>query len=169
MIVLDPTLDTTLSVSVMATTKTLKISVSSVRIATKCWFQPKHLTRRNNHDRIQAMSKDELQKLIYCIYLRGHLNEQRGIDDAHFFEHLMNLDARHVDNIIDAMDNLTLYHIRIYSFDGEPPIYMNCKFFGVGDAGKHLTSTIRNIYKVDDTTYTTTTNVYRIIPCNERR
>lgn len=116
------------------------------------------------YDRIQTMPKDELQKLIYYIYLWGHTNEQCGVDDECFYEHLLDLPARHIGNIIDAMDNLTLYNIRMHSFDGEPPIYMNCKFFGVNDAGKYLASTIRNIHKVDDTTYTTPTTVYRIVP-----
>lgn len=115
-------------------------------------------------NRIQTMSKNELQKLIYYIYLWGHTNEQCGVDDECFYEHLLDLPARHVDNIIDAMDNLKLYSICIYSFDGEPPVYMNTKFFGIHDAGEYLTKTIRYINKVDDTTYTTTKNVYRIIP-----
>ena len=117
-------------------------------------------------DRIRIMPKDELQKLIYYIYLWGHTNEQCGVDDECFYEHLLDLPERHIHNIIDAMDNLKLYNIRIHSFDGEPPVYMNTKFFGVHDAGHYLTKTFKHITKVDDTTYTTTKHVYRIIPHN---
>lgn len=116
-------------------------------------------------DRIKTMSKDELQKLIHYIYLWGHTNEQCGVDDEYFYEHLLALDAHHVDNVINALDNLQLYHIRVYSFDGEPPIYLNTKFFGVDDASRYLTKNIKHIVKTDDTTYATPTNVYRIIPC----
>lgn len=116
-------------------------------------------------DRIKSMPQDELQQLIYYIYLWGHTNEQCGVDDECFYEHLLDLPARHVDNIIEAMDNLELYNIRIHSFDDKPPVYMSTKFFGIHDAGQYLTDTIRHITKVDDTTYATTTNVYRIIPC----
>lgn len=116
-------------------------------------------------DRIKTMPKDELQKLIYYIYLWGHVNQQCGVDDECFYEHLLDLPARHVDNIIDAMDNLKLYHIRVHSFDGEPPVYLGTKFFGTDDAGHYLTKHIKYITKVDDTTYTTSTHVYRIIPC----
>ena len=118
------------------------------------------------YDRIRTMTKDELQRLIYYIYLWGHTNEQCGVDDECFYEHLLDLPARHCDNIIDAMDNLKLYNIRIHSFDGNEPIYMNTKFFGIEDAGRYLTENIQHIHKVDDTTYTTTKNVYRIIPHN---
>jgi hypothetical protein len=53
----------------------------------------------------------------------------------------------------------------VYSFDGKPPVHIECKFFGIDDAGQYLTKHIKYITKVDDTTYATTTNVYRIIPC----
>lgn len=117
-------------------------------------------------DRIQSMTKDELQHLIHYIYLWGHINEQCGVDDECFYEHLLDLPERHVHNIINAMDNLQLYNIRIHSFDGEPPVYMNTKFFDIHDAGHYLTKTFKHITKIDDTTYTTTKNVYRIIPHN---
>ena len=116
-------------------------------------------------DRIRTMSKDELQHLIYYIYLWGHTNEQCGVDDECFYENLLDLPARHVDNIINALDELQLYNIRIHSFDGKPPVYLNFKFFGVDDAGQYLTKNIKHITKVDDTTYTTKVNVYRIVPC----
>lgn len=119
-------------------------------------------------DRIKSMTKDELQQFIYYIYLWGHTNEQCGVDDECFYKHLLNLPARHCDNIIDALDNLKLYNIRIYSFDGKPPMYVDNKFFSVDDAQQHLARHIKHITKVDDTTYATTTNVYRIIPCDER-
>ena len=116
-------------------------------------------------DHIKSMTKDELQHLIHYIYLWGHINEQCGVDDECFYEHLLDLPARHCDNIIDALDNLQLYNIRVNSFDAQPPIYLSTKFFGVDDAGQYLIKHINHIVKVDDTTYATTTNVYRIIPC----
>ena len=116
-------------------------------------------------DRIQSMYKDELQKLIHYIYLWGHVNQQCGVDDECFYEHLLDLPARHCDNIIDAMDNLKLYNIVVHSFDGKSE-YLSFKFFSYDDAGQYLTKTIKHIIKVDDTTYATTTNVYRIIPHN---
>jgi hypothetical protein len=119
-------------------------------------------------DRIKTMSKDELQQLIYYIYLWGHTNEQCLVDDECFYEHLLDLPARHVDNIINAMNDLKLYNIRVYSFDDKPPVYVGHKFFGVDDAGQYLAKHIKYITKVDDTTYATTTNVYRIMPCGER-
>lgn len=116
-------------------------------------------------DRIRTMTKDELQHLIHYIYLWGHTNEQCGVDDECFYEHLLDLPARYVDNIINALDDLQLYNICVYSFDGNPPRYLDRKFFGIEDAGQYLTKHIKYISKADDTTYATSTNVYRIIPC----
>lgn len=117
------------------------------------------------YDRIKTMTKDELQHLIHYIYRWGHINEQCGVDDKCFYEHLLDLPAHHCDNIIDALDNLKLYNVCVYSFGNEAPAYLSIKFFGVDDAGQYLTKHIRNITKVDDTTYVTPTNIYRIIPC----
>lgn len=117
-------------------------------------------------DRIKTMPKDELQKLIYYIYLWGHTNEQCGVDDECFYEHLLDLPARHVDNIIDAMDNLSLYKVHEVCINGGTPRYLSYKFFSVDDAARYLTKHIHNITKVDNTTYTTSTTIYKIIPCD---
>ena len=116
-------------------------------------------------DRIKSMSKDELQQLIHYIYKWGHINEQCGVDDECFYEHLLNLPDRHIDNIIDAMDNLQLYQVREVYINGGVPRYLGCKFFSVDDATQHLTRYVKDIIKVDDITYATSTTIYKIIAC----
>ena len=113
-------------------------------------------------DRIRAMSKDELQQLIYYIYLWGHTNEQCGVDDESFYEHLLDLPTRHVDNIIDALDNLQLYQVREVFINGGVPHYLGCKFFSVDDAVQYLIKHCKDIAKVDDTTYATPVAIYKI-------
>lgn len=128
-------------------------------------------------DRIQAMSKDELQKLIYCVYLRGHLNEQCGIDDAHFFEHLMNHDARHVDNIINMLDTLKLYEVKAFTLlerTPQPKDYYpitSTKFFSVDDAAQFIIKhgPKDSLHKVDELTYESFLNLFKIVPCNHMR
>jgi len=114
-------------------------------------------------DRIQTMSKDELQKLIYYIYRWGHTNEQCGVDDECFYEHLLNLPARHVDNIIDAMDNLHLYKVREVCIGGGTPHFLGFKFFSVDDAARYLMKHCTDIHKVDDTTCATPYAIYKIM------
>lgn len=116
-------------------------------------------------DHIKTMSKDELQRLIHYIYKWGHINEQCGVDDECFYEHLLNLPARHVDNITSAMDNLQLYQVREVFINGGTPHYLGCKFFSVDDAAHHLTKYCKDIIKIDDTTYATDVAIYKIIPC----
>lgn len=116
-------------------------------------------------DRIKTMSKDELQRLIHYIYKWGHINQQCGVDDECFYEHLLDLPDRHVDNIIDALDNLQLYQVREVFINGGTPRYLDYKFFGVDDATHYLTKHIKDIIKVDDTTYATSTTIYKIIAC----
>lgn len=117
------------------------------------------------YDRIQSMSKDELQHLIHYIYKWGHINQQCGVDDECFYEHLLDLPARHCDNIIVALDSIQLCQVCVYEFSDHPPVYLNTKFFSIDDAGHYLTKHIKNIKKMDDTTYATSLNVYRIVPC----
>ena len=117
-------------------------------------------------NRIQSMNKDELQHLIHYIYKWGHINEQCGVDDECFYEHLLDLPARHCDNIIDALDNLQLHQIREVFIHGGTPHYLGMKFFGVNDATQYLTKHIKDITKVDDTTYATPVAIYKIISCN---
>ena len=114
-------------------------------------------------DRIKTMTKDELQKLIYYIYLWGHTNEQCGVDDECFYEHLLDLPSRHCDNIIDAMDNLHLYQVREVFINGGTPHYLAYKFFSVDDAAQYLTKHCKDIIKVDEVTYATSTTIYKII------
>lgn len=114
-------------------------------------------------DRIQTMTKDELQHLIHYIYLWGHVNQQCGVDDECFYEHLLDLPARHCDNIIDAMDHLQLYQVREVFINGGTPHYFGYKFFSVDDAAQYLTKHIKDITKVDDTTYATSVAIYKII------
>lgn len=116
-------------------------------------------------DRIKSMSKDELQHLIYYIYMWGHINEQCGVDDEYFYEYLLDLPARHCDNIINALDHLQLYQICEICVDGGSSCYFDTKFFSVEDASRYLTEHIKHIVKADDTTYATITHVYRIITC----
>lgn len=116
-------------------------------------------------DRIQTMTKDELQHLIHYIYKWGHTNEQCGVDDECFYEHLLDLPARHVDNIIDALDNLQLYQVREVFINGGIPHYLGMKFFGIDDATQYLTRYVKDITKVDDTTYATSVAIYKIIAC----
>ena len=115
------------------------------------------------YDRIQTMTKDELQKLVYYIYLWGHINEECGVDDEYFYEYLLDLPARHCDNIIDALDNLQLYQVREVFINGGTPHYLSYKFFSVDDAAQYLTKHIKDITKVDDTTYATADAIYKII------
>ena len=116
-------------------------------------------------DRIQTMTKDELQRLIHYIYKWGHTNEQCGVDDECFYEHLLDLPGRHVDNIIDAMDHLQLYQVREVFINGGTPHYFGMKFFGIDDATQYLTRYVKDITKVDDTTYATSVAIYKIIAC----
>ncbi len=117
------------------------------------------------YDRIQTMTKDELQQLIHYIYLWGHTNEQCGVDDECFYEHLLNLPARHCDNIIDAMDNLQLYQVRQVFICGGEPHYLSTKFFSVDDATQYLKKYTKNITKINDNVYSTSLAVYTIILC----
>lgn len=114
-------------------------------------------------DRIKTMTKDELQKLIYYIYLWGHTNEQCGVDDECFYEHLLDLPARHVDNIINALDNLSLVKVCIHNIEDPSVHYLGIKFFSIEDASQYLRKHIKGIIKVDDTTYANATNIFRII------
>lgn len=115
------------------------------------------------YDRIKSMTKDELQHLIHYIYLWGHTNEQCGVDDECFYEHLLDLPSRHVDNIIDAMDSLSLVRVRVHTFGKDDSYYLGTKFFSVEDATHYLEKHIGYLARVDDTTYVTPTNIYRII------
>lgn len=116
-------------------------------------------------DRIQTMTKDELQHLLHYIYKWGHINQQCGVDDECFYEHLLDLPDRHVDNIIDALDNLQLYQVREVFIYGGTPHYLSTKFFSVDDATQHLTKHIKDITKVDEVTYATSVAIYKIIAC----
>lgn len=118
-------------------------------------------------DRIKTMPKDELQKLIYYIYIWGHIYEQCGVDDEFFYKHLLNLDARHVDEIIDALDNLKLYQVVETYIYGGTPHYLRYKFFSVDDATNYITEHCPNVHKVDDMTYATPFNIYKIVPCSD--
>lgn len=117
------------------------------------------------YDRIKSMTKDELQNLIHYIYLWGHINEQCGVDDECFYEHLLNLPARHCDNIIDALDNLQLYQVKQVFINHGEPSYLSTKFFSIEDAAQYLKKYCRDITKIDDHVYMTSLAVYTIIPC----
>lgn len=116
-------------------------------------------------DRIQTMTKDELQQLIHYIYLWGHTNEQCGVDDECFYEHLLDLPARHVDNIVDAFKHLQLYQVREVHINDGTLRYLGYKFFSVDDASQYLVKHCKGITKVDNTTYATSEAIYKIIEC----
>ena len=117
------------------------------------------------YDRIRTMTKDELQRLIYYIYLWGHTNEKCGVDDECFYEHLLDLPSRHVDNIVDALDNLKLYKVCEVKINDGTPKYLDTRFFSITDTTEYLGKHIREITKVDDFTYATTEAIYKIIEC----
>ena len=117
-------------------------------------------------DRIKTMPKDELQKLIYYIYLWGHMNEQCNTDDEYFYQQFLDLPSDRVDCIIDNFDKLQPAKIREISIDGGGLTYWPTKFYDVDDARIYLEEHINNIVKVDDMTYATSTTIYKIIPCD---
>jgi hypothetical protein len=114
-------------------------------------------------DRIKSMSKDDLQKLIYYIYLWGHINEQCGIDDECFYKHLLNFHGCHVDDIISTMDNLCLCRVRESYIGGGSPHFLGIKFFSVDDAVQYLKKHLGDIRRIDDTTYATPFAIYKIM------
>lgn len=117
-------------------------------------------------DRIKTMSKDELQKLIYYIYLWGHLNEQCNVDDEYFYQKFLDLPSNRIDDVINSFDRTNPVKVREVSIDGGAPRYLDGKFFSVDDASQYLSRHIRHLVKVDDTTYATSTTIYKIIPCD---
>ena len=117
-------------------------------------------------DRIQTMPKDELQKLIYYIYLWGHLNEQCNVDDEYFYQKFLDLPASHIDSVINSFDNLQPVKVREVPIEGGTPRYLSTKFFSVEDAAQYLTKNILGIVKVDNTTYATSTTIYKLLACD---
>ncbi len=116
-------------------------------------------------NRIKTMSKDELKKLIYYIYLWGHLNEQCDADDEYFYQQFLDMPSTRIDDVINLFDNVHPVKVRQIPIDGSEPRYFSTKYFSVNDAAQHLTEYIPNLVKVDDMTYATSTNVYKLMPC----
>lgn len=116
-------------------------------------------------DRIQNMPKDELQKLILCIYHFGHINEQCGVDGDVFFKFFLDMPQGRVDELIDEYNNLELVTIRMLDIESGDINHITYKFFDVADATEYLTQYVPNLVKVDEVTYTTSTTVYKIVTC----
>ena len=117
-------------------------------------------------DRIQNMTRDELQKLIYYIYLWGHLNEQCGVDDMRFYQQFLDMPSNRVDYIICELDNIKPVSILVTPLDGSGQHYLNNIFLSADDAVAYITTWLANI-KIDDETYADTTAVYKIMPCGQ--
>lgn len=117
-------------------------------------------------NRIQTMPKDELQKLIYYIYLWGHLNEQCDVDDEYFYQKFLDMPSTRIDDVINSFDSVHPIKVREVHIDGGVPRYFAHKFFSVEDASQYLTKHIHGIVKVDDTTYATPTTIYKFITCD---
>ena len=118
------------------------------------------------YDRIQTMTKDELQKLIYYIYLWGHLNEQCNVDDEHLYGMLLDADAVYVDDIIKDFDNTHPIKVLVIPIEGGEPRYLDTKFLSDEDAYYHIKSLHRNLVTIDPTTYATSTIIFKFKPCD---
>lgn len=120
------------------------------------------------YDRIQTMTKDELQKLIYSIYIWGHLNEQCNVDDLYFYQTFLDAPDFNADTVVSSLDKIELFQVRVIPLDDTEPYYLGTKFLSDDDAYRYLKRLYSNIVTVDDTTYATPTIVYKIIPCENK-
>lgn len=120
-------------------------------------------------DRIKTMPKDELQKLIYYIYLWGHLNEQCDVDDEYFYQQFLDMPSNRIDYVIKNFDNMCPAKVREIPVDGGSPTYWSTKFYSVEHAAVYLMEYVHNIVKVDSSTYATPTTIYKIIPCGSSK
>ena len=69
-------------------------------------------------DRIQTMTKDELQKLVYAIYLWGHINERCNLDDMYFYQTLLDAPSSTADDIVSSLADLEPYKVRVIPLCG---------------------------------------------------
>jgi hypothetical protein len=128
-------------------------------------------------DRIKTMSKDELQKLILSIYTWGAINERCNSHNKHYYEHLLDLDASCVDDIINMLDTLELYEVKAFTLlerTPQPKDYYpitSTKFFSVDDAAQFIIKygPKDSLHKVDELTYESFLNLFKIVPCNHMR
>ena len=119
------------------------------------------------YDRIKTMPKDELQTLIYSIYLWGHINEQCNTDDEYYYMVFLDQPSHNIDLVVKNLEELELVMVREIPIDGGEPRYLSTKFYSDDDAYHHLKSMNPNLVMVDSTTFATPTTVYKIAPCDD--
>ncbi len=121
------------------------------------------------YDRIQTMTKDELQNFLYHIYLWGHLNEQCNTKDEHFYQTLLDQPIGYADAIVVNFDNLTPVRIKVIPLDDTmSPHELGIKFISHYNAYCYLREQLPNIITVDETTYATPNIIYKLIPCDDK-
>ena len=118
------------------------------------------------YDRIQSMSKDELQKIICSIYLWGHIDEQCHNDDTLFYQQFLDAPAYCADTVVSALTTLEPVVVYEIPLDGGEPHYWDTKFLSSDDAYYDIKSLCPNIVTVDDVTYATPTTVYKLEACS---
>ena len=114
------------------------------------------------------MSKDELQKLIYSIYLWGHLNEQCGVDDMYFYQTFLDAPAFNADTVVSSLDKIEPMQVRVIPLNDTESYYLDTKFLSDDDAYYYLKGLHPDIVTVDNTTYATPTTIYKLMPCGSK-
>ena len=117
------------------------------------------------YDRIQTMTKDELTTFITCIYGFGCLDEKCGKNSTNYYQQLLDCPSFYIDDMIAFLSRYKPVRIQVIPLNGDQPWYWHSTFCSIEYAVDRLCMYVTNTVKVDDTTYATANNVYKIIPC----
>ena len=115
------------------------------------------------YERIQAMTKDELQKFIVCVYKLGHINQQCGVNESLFFRQLVNMQDTQLDKLFQtyaATRPVTIQEVDIES--GNIKRYL-LTFTNTQEAIDYINNNEPDIVKISDDTYATEYRVYKIV------
>ena len=115
------------------------------------------------YERIQAMTKDELQKFIVCVYKLGHINQQFGVNESIFFRQLVNMQDTQLDKLFQtyaATQPVTIQEVDIES--GNIKRYL-LTFTNAQEAIDYINNNEPDIVKISDDTYANEYSVYKIV------
>lgn len=120
------------------------------------------------YHRIQTMTKDELQKFIYYIYLCGHLNEQCAVDDEVYYKHMLDCPSTDIDSLVTWFETLQPVKLHFTPNNGGSSYFIDTKFYSTEDAVSYIYKHHRFVTKVADDKYpkyATCMGRYSIMPC----